>query len=489
MSNQLNFEIVPSLDDFFFNEKFISFAVGPVGSTKTTAAIARILYRASQMAPCTDGVRRSRAVWVRNTREQLRDTSIPDFLKWFPDGVYGQWLKSEMRYNMRIGDIECEILFRGLDDANDVRRLLSLQASFGVLDEFREINPSVFEQLQGRLGRYPDGSMVPHRPEWGYDKAGQPIAGCVTDKGLPNKKLWGASNPPDYDTYWEEFLSDPPDNAHVTIQPSALSPEADWLHFPTVGIDYYENLAEGKTEDWIDVYIHARFGKSLSGQPVFRAFNRDTHIAKQPLKYNPISSNPLIIGMDTALNPAAVIGQMGFEGRLLVLDALHASGMGMLRFLRERLKPLLTSKYPGARVLVILDPAIRRMDTDENTVMNIVKQEGLAVKPAASNKLSPRIASVDNFLTRMVDGKPSIQIDPGCDILIKALAGRYRYKIKKPGTQDEQVDDEPEKLHPWSDVADALQYLCMHCDNGVMAGAAMSVQRREIKPAPYRWAV
>jgi hypothetical protein len=364
-----------------------------------------------------------------------------------------------------------------------------LNVSFGVLEEFREINPQIFQALQGRLGRFPDGTLVPHRPEWGLDAKGNPVQGCVTEEGKSNKLLWGVTNPPDYDSFWEQFLDDPADNVHVTIQPSAFAPEADWLQY--LPSDYYENLANGKSEDWIDVYIHAKFGKSLSGQPVHRAFNRDMHVAKAPLKHNPIAAQPIIVGMDAALNPAAVIGQMSFDGKLMVFDCLHASGMGAVRFLREKLKPLLTTKYPGARVIVIVDPSgVRRMDTDEQTVVAIIKAEGLAVKPARTNKLPPRLGAVDNFLTRVVDGKAAMLIDPGCDLLIKALAGKYRYKIKKPGTVDEQVDeDTPEKLHPWSDIADALQYLCLHADNGVVMGAVMTGTRREVKPAPFKWAV
>jgi len=37
MLHEVNFEVIASLDDFFYSEKFISLAVGPVGSTKTTA--------------------------------------------------------------------------------------------------------------------------------------------------------------------------------------------------------------------------------------------------------------------------------------------------------------------------------------------------------------------------------------------------------------------------------------------------------------------
>lgn len=488
MAYNLDFQIPASLDDFFTSEKFISLAVGPIGSLKTTVGMAKILYHASRMAPCTDGVRRSRAVWVRNTREQLRDTSVPDFLKWYPDGVAGLYMKTDNKFLLKVGDIECEVLFRPLEDANDVRKLLSLQLSFGILEEFREINPEVFRQLQGRLGRYPDGMMVPHRPEWGRDSKGNAIQGCVTDGGGSNRHLWGMSNPPDFDTFWEEFLSNPPSNTHVTIQPSALSAEEDWSQF--LPSDYYTNLVEGKPDDWVDVYVHAKFGKSLSGQPVFRSFNREQHVSKSPLKYNPASSNPVIIGFDLALNPAAVIGQMDYGGRLAVLDCLHAEGMGALRFIRNHLKPLLVSKYAGAKVMVVADPSgTRRMDTDEATVIQLIKAEGFSVKPASTNRLPPRIAAVDNFLTRVVDGRSMITIDPGCDILIKALAGKYRYKLKKPGKQDEQMDDEPEKLHPWSDVSDALQYLCLHADGGAVTGAVMRTGRREVQAAPFRWGV
>lgn len=488
MTHQVDFQIPGSLEAFFRSEKFVSLAIGPIGSLKTTTALAKILYHASRMAPCTDGIRRSRCVWVRNTREQLRDSSIPDFLKWYPDGVMGNYLKTEGKFLLKVGDIECEVLFRGLDDAQDVRRLLSLNISFGVLEEAREINPAIFQQLQGRLGRYPDGTLVPHRPEWGADKNGKPIDGCVTEEGKPNKLLWAVTNPPDYDTFWEEFASEPPANTHITIQPSAFAEEADWIQYlPT---DYYENLAEGKSEDWVDVYIHAKFGKSLAGQPVFRAFDRNRHVSHLPLKFNPVSSQPLIIGVDTALNPAAVLGQLGMEGRLQIFDAIYASGKGALRFIREDLKPLLTNKYPGARTIVIMDPSIRRMDTDEQTVAALFKAEGFAVRPAKTNNIAPRIAAVDQFLTRTVDGKPCLLISPHVDILIRALAGKYRYKIKKPGTVDEQTDDDkPEKLHPWSDVADALQYLCLHADGGFVLGAQQLPSRREVKPAPYKWAM
>ena len=462
MAHEINFEVIKSLDEFFYSEKFISLAVGPVGSTKTTAGIMKILHHAARMAPCKDGIRRSRAIWVRNTREQLRDTSIPDFLKWIPDGVMGSFLKTEYKFLLKVGEIECEVLFRGLDDANDVRRLLSLQASFFIFDEFREIHPDIYNAAQGRIGRYPDKMMNG--------------VGCQTDNGTPNMHLWGMTNPPDMDTYWEDLLTDPPENVHVTLQPSGMSPEADWVKY--LPDDYYDNLSQGKTEDWVDVYIHAQFGKSLSGQPVFRSFDRSVHVADDELKPM-FTDSPLIIGVDAGLTPAAVIGNVAYDGRLIVYDSLISDGMGALRFVRERLKPLLANKYGGRKAVVIIDPAaFQRVQTDERTVADIYKNEGFSIRPARTNSVAARISAVDKYLTRVVDGKYSFIACPvNAGNLIQALAGKYRYKINTKGVRDEK----PEKSHPWSDIADAFQYMCLHADGGEVFGAmSFNAQRKEV---------
>jgi hypothetical protein len=476
----LDYNPTPSVVPFFVSEAFISLIIGPVGSTKTTAGLMKIVHHASRMAACQDGIRRSRCVWIRNTREQLQDTSIPDFLKWFPDGQAGVFQKTGLKFLLKFADVECEVMFRGLDDANDVRRLLSLQASFAVLDEFREIHQDIFEALQGRLGRYPDGMLVPHRPEWGVDRKGNPVQGCVTDDGKSNAHVWGMTNPPDMDTFWETFLSNPPDNAEVFFQPSGLSQDADWIKF--LPVDYYENLAEGKTEDWIDVYINAKFGKSLSGQPVFRSFRWDYHVAKQPLRPVRMSEYPLFIGADFGLTPACTLSQLDPRGRLLTFANLTSEGIGTLRFIRERLKPLLASKFPGMSYLVIGDPAgVQRAQTDERSVFDIYKSEGFRIIPARTNTLTARIASVDNWLTRQIDGGPAHLIDPSCKALITALRGGYRYKINTKGEPDEK----PEKnMH--SHVADAHEYACLHADVGQWGGGLMNRgTKRDVKNVQY----
>ncbi len=439
-------------------------------STKTTASLVKIAYEAKRIAPARDGIRRSRAIWIRQSREQLRDTSIPDFLRWYPDGVAGVYLKSEYKFILRFDDVEVEVLFRGLDDAADVRRLLSLQATFGIADEFRELNMDVFNALQARLGRYPS-------------KADNGV-GCYDEQGNYIAKFWGVTNPPDFSSPWEQYLSEPPNNAFVLIQPSALSQEADWLEYLPTG--YYDNLIEGKTEDWISVYVHAQFGKSLSGQPVFRAFNRDFHVAKSPLLISNDANTPLLIGFDCGLTPAATLGKVFYDGRLLIHHNLTSEGMGALRFVREKLKPVIANRFAGHSSVVIIDPAgFQRAQTDERTVADILKNEGFKVIPARTNSITARLSAVDSYLTRTVDTKAGIQFDPEhCPELVRAMAGKYRYKIKASG----EVDDKPEKSHPFSDAVDSLQYLCLHADNGALQGRSIPAVQ-PVKKAPYKWAV
>ena len=456
-----------SVSAFLRSDKFASFIVGPVGSTKTTASIIKIAYEAKRVAPCKDGIRRSRCVVVRNTRQMLYDTTIPDFLKWFPDGPAGVFLKTDSKFILKLDDVECEVLFRGLDDANDVRRLLSLQLTFGVMDEFREIHPDVYNALTGRLGRYPDKTMNG--------------VGACDDNGKQIHKVWGATNPPDADTFWEDLLTEPPENAHVTMQPSGLAPEADWVQYLPDG--YYENLALGKSEEWIDVYIHGKFGRSLAGKPVFQCFSRETHVAKEAPNVLPAGVR---IGVDAGLNPSATIGQIAYDGRLVIHDSItgNEGGMGALRFIREKLKPLLANKFPGAKVTVIIDPAaFQRAQTDERSVADVFKAEGFNVKPARTNSVAARLAACESYMTRTVGDKPALLVSPEADLLVKALAGKYRYKTNTKG----ETDNKPEKSHPWSDIADSFQYLCLDADGGGVFGSAHETKRREIKPAPFRF--
>jgi hypothetical protein len=74
---------------------------------------------------------------------------------------------------------------------------------------------------------------------------------------------------------------------------------------------------------------------------------------------------------------------------------------------------------------------------------------------------------------------PAIQIDERhCPKLVQALRFDYKYKRKKDGSHE----DLPDKTHPWSDLADALQYLCLGV-NLNLPGKVMRRLERRRQPA------
>jgi hypothetical protein len=455
----------PTVAEFLRSNSFGNFIVGPVGSGKTTGMLFRIAKMAKEQRPGPNGKRKFRAIIVRNTAQQLMDTSLRSWLTWFPEGEAGVYERVNKIFHLRFDDVEAEVWFRPLDTPDDVRRLLSVEANVICFDEFREISPDVYNAATGRVGRYPS------------KKDGGPFK----DDGTPNFGVFGATNPPDADTFWEELLSKPADNVKVFFQPSGLSPEAENLD--NLPGDYYDNLCAGKTEDWISVYVEGKFGKSLAGQPVFRSFSLDRHVAKTELRPIRSEDRPLIIGMDFGLNPSCTISQLDLKGRLLTYACLTADGMGVLRFTQTMLKPLLASKFPGFKTIIIGDPAgTQRAQTDERSVFDILRQEKFKVIPARSNSIVARVAAVDKFLMRSIDGEPGHLIDPSCKPLINALRGGYRYKLKKNG----EVEDAPEK-NAASHIADAHQYACLHADTSA-TGVALEAVKREIKKVPaYGW--
>ena len=88
-------------------------------SGKTTGLFFKLAYMAKLQAPGLDGIRRTRAVVVRNTASQLRDTTLASWNYWFKDGQAGTWHATATKFVLRFDDVECEVLFRPLDTPDD----------------------------------------------------------------------------------------------------------------------------------------------------------------------------------------------------------------------------------------------------------------------------------------------------------------------------------------------------------------------------------
>jgi hypothetical protein len=441
------------------HELFFDWIIGPVGSGKTTGIFFKLVYMASLQAKSPiDGIRRSRAVVVRNTGPQLSDTTLVSWNYWFKNGQAGEWKATPKTFVLRFGDVECEVLFRALDTEDDVSKVLSLEVTFAILDEFVEINQKIIEGLSARCGRYPP----------------------TKDGGATNWGMWGSSNPGNEDVWWYDYLYERrPGNVTLYEQPSGLSPDAENVENLPGGVGYYTSLMDGKSEHWISQYIKVLWGFSLAGTPVVTTYNSSLHVAQNPLKANPLL--PLVIGMDPGLiGSALLIGQMDLFGRLTVLDELIQRDYGATRIINDRLKPLLRAKYRDFEVILAPDPAAaQRTQTDEQSVVDVFRKAKFRVEfPDFNNRLAPRLEAIEYFTTRITGNGPALLIAPHVRGLQRALQGGWRYKIIK----DVQQRDAPEK-NSHSHVGDGFSYLCRYFQHNVARDAR---RRNVVTPPPAR---
>lgn len=453
--------------DFLPGELFYNFIVGPYGSGKTSAVLFKLAFMASLQEPSkVDGIRRTRAVVVRNTGNQLNDTTIPSWNIWFKDGIAGHWKATTKTFILRFADVECEVLFRPLDTPDDVSRVLSLEVTFAILDEFVEIPKEIVEALSGRCGRYPS---------------------MVEGAGATNWGMWGASNPGQEDSWWHTFLGVDneelrPENVAYYHQPSGLSPEAENLDHLPGGRGYYENLRKGKSDAWVKQFIDAEWGYTVSGKPVIPTFQRDIHVAKSSLIFNP--HLPLVIGYDPGVRHSALIfGQEDHYGRLNVLNELILAGYGATRMADDRLLPMLRMKYRGAETIIAPDPAANaRSANNESTIVATLRsmkyRKHWSVDVDDTNLLAPRLEAIEHFTTRLTEKGPALQIDPQCKALIRALSGGWRYENTKANAEKPT----PEKdIH--SHPGDGLSYLCRYFHRAtVRRGRRTAANARPVLP-------
>jgi len=449
-------DYTPSLvcGNFMMDSARMRVLMGPVGSGKSVTSTFEVIRRATQQEPGQDGIRRTRAAVVRETARQLADTTIKTFLDWFPPGVCGQYMRTTKTYFFKVGDVECEVMFRALDDADDVANLNSLELTFAWFNECRDIHPDIIDAMSKRIGRYP--SKRDTGPTW--------------------FGMWGDTNPPPMDTWWYYQMEglDPKDGVSpnnngwsVYKQPSGRGPLAENIKNLPEG--YYD--IQGRSEEYIRVYIDGEYGLSSAGQPVYKYFRPDYHMADD--KLDPIINGvrPLVVGMDLGLTPAAVLGQIDARGRALILAEAVSFDMGVQRFARTVLKPLLYEQFSGANIMLVVDPAgVQRAQTDERSAIDILKAEGFKVIAAKTNNVTARLAAVDDFLMRHADGDSAFVVDPRCTALKSAMMGGYRFHPKTGAVEKNKH----------SHVAEALQYLMLHI--GSISDGNVMAQRREVKP-------
>jgi hypothetical protein len=445
--SQATYNAPPTIQRFMHDSTSeVRLLMGPYGSGKTTANLMELIRRACGEFPNAQGIRQTRFAVVRNTSGQLRQTVLPEIEKWLSAAFRYKVTDSTLNFNFRLPDgttVDSSWMMIPLDEPRDQERLLSLNLTGAWISEFRQVPIEIMDPLIGRCGRF------------------KPL-------GLSKNAWYGViaeSNPPDEESPWFMKMEvNKPETWTVYKQPSGLAADAENLENLRAG--YYQSLVASSTEDWSDVHVRCQYGKSLSGQAVFRtSFKADFHVTKNPLKLT--DGYPIMIGQDFGRTPAALITQVDVRGRLLVLGEQTSTDMGVEQFTQTLLKPTLARQFPGAAVFMVADPAGRqKSQINDESPFDALQRLGFKAYPAPTNDIDTRLRAVEQLFLRNVDGGPAILISAtGCPILIRALKFDYRYRRKQTG----DLEDKPEKKHPASDIADCLQYAALGANGNYTA--------------------
>lgn len=472
MSNKVLYKAAPTIAQFHRSPSFVRGIRGPVGSGKSTGAAVDLIMQSMRLDPCRDGVRRSRHVVIRNTYAELKSTTIKTWEAWFgpangyPSVVYDTPIRWRYRWAYPAGtpDVDVEVLFLAMDRADDVKKLKSLEVTFAWLNEASELPKAVLDMATARVGRYPHPKDAPPgtpKDEW------PSRFGVVMD-----------TNSMDEDHWWHTLAEvERPEGFEFFDQPGGMEPDAENIENLPGGRSYYTRMMQGKRQDWVDVFVHNKYGSAQDGKPIWPEFNAHFHVAREPLPI--LRGLPLWLGWDFGLTPACVALQVTKTGQVRVLrEWLVWDGtMGVRQFARDVVKPALLNEFGGMKLISYGDPGGNMRDqSDEAKAIEALTSVGIPTKKARSNVFQERRDAVGQLLMRVTGGEAGLILDPSCAKLRKGMSGAYKFR-RMAVAGDERYADRPDK-NAYSHVCEALQYPCLHLTGD------LPQKRRRRAPAP-----
>jgi len=432
----------PTTLKFHQSDARVRLIMGPYGSGKSSACCAEILFRAIQMTPDQKGLRRSRWAIIRNTAAELQTTALKTWLDWTSElGSSVRHVDPMLRYNYEFNDgngiIQLEIMFLALDRPADSKKLKSLELTGAWMNEACEINDTLFDHLQFRVGRYPSHADV--EEYW---------SGVILDTNPPDTSHWI------YYLFEEKSL----DDFEIYHQPPGLiekngkyviNTDADNIKYLPGKGKYYLRNASGKTKEFVRVFCMGEYGIVVSGQRVYTGYNDDIHCVDEIYLDD---NHPILLAWDYGtVSPACLVMQY-VNDQLRCIKEFTCKQMTVRELYKAAVEPYLAENCADMSIEVIGDPA------DTYNGREQLEELGLIVEAARTNKIDPRINGVANLLGQLVQGNPRIIIPKfGCPMLRKGFLGEYHYR-RLQVVGHERYKEEPNKNHPYSDIHDCLQY-------------------------------
>lgn len=541
MSKAKAFKYVPDgkvLSEFFWDRSPVSIIQGPVGSGTSTACCHKMWKISCEQKPNALDERLSRWIVVRNTFDELKQTTLKTWKYWFvqiAQKAFGDVKMSnppEHTIVYTLPDkttVRAEFIFLSLDNEDDVSKLTSMECTGVWFNEVQFADKAIFDMAHSRAmqGRYPP--KLEGGPTW---------KGVIADLNAPPDdhfvpyfrgevdfpEEWDDAQRREYDKPddWSFFIQPPGlienfENGQLVgysentaeereargLDPTDAAENMNWID------ETYTNLIKGKSKAYIDTFVMNRVGRYQKGRPVFESFSPETHISKKPIEYRP--EWPLLVGVDFARNPAAIIGQL-IRGQLVVLDEFGLENVTAGEF-APLLKQRIMRKFPGileykevdlskldpvkdkdrllanaanSKIQFFGDPTGGSRGQATNwTPYLVFAAHGMSVLPApGNNDIQLRLETVTSMLNKMIGGGPALLLSSTCRTLNSAMGGKYHFA--KVQGKSGRHHDTPMK-DKYADYADGLQYLCLGAGLGFIAltGGSDKPKPNKRKKKPY----
>lgn len=371
--------------------------------------------------------------FIRDTWENLRDTTQREFFTWFPPGVCGEYISSRKTFRWRVGEARGEVMFLGMDDPKDAAKLQSRPLAFFAIDEPAPaaesggVSEMIFDTAMTRLRQkgiaWYGAKLATNNPDethWTYRK--------FVDPGTPGYRCWQTRDP-------ENSKNLPP--------------------------GYYDRLRKtlAHRPDLIARFADGKFGFQRKGVAVTPQWSDAVHLADA---IEVIRGRPLELWWDFGLTPCCIVTQDAPTGHLNVLDSFYdeEQSLGAFDLIQQIVKPALASeRYDRCSWSHVGDPAgTKRSEVRvDQTPVGVIQRELGGRWRSGPVKLEERVNPLRWALAQMRGGVGMVRVDrQRARGVYHALRGGWHFHMSRGGV----VSTEPVKNHPDSDLGDAMGYGC-----------------------------
>lgn len=366
------------------------------------------------------------ATWIviRDTFENLKRTTLQEFLRWFPDKVFGHYSAGDKVYvwdEARCG-LRGKVYFMGVEDDVDASKIASMPLAGVAIDE-----PS------GAAG---ESSGV---SEFVFDTA-------IAQLRQPGMKWYAvklAQNNPD-ESHWtfRRFVSPgtPPDES-IALLPMQESGYRAWQTREPENVDnlppgYYENMARtwAHRPDLVRRFVEGKYGFQQVGRAVTPEWSDEMHLVS---RLQPVKGSPLYLLWDGGLNPTCVITQVTPMGFWLILESHVGDGIGAYQLIEDVIKPAMTTRYRGFTWTHVGDPNLKsaeQSDSRQSAAALITRELGGRFLPGPI-EVDKRVDPLRSVLRRTLSGRGVVQVDRDkAKDVWHALRGGWHWHIARGGT-------------------------------------------------------